>query len=269
MRAVQKERASNQSGTPIRTPPVRCCRHLPDGELRADYRPSGRCGSCLRDAFEKAGEQPRGNRGIVSKLRIIDELVAHPDGRAMQRVVGSSGELDEAAPLEALAIGRPHIAEIGAMVVKVERVAAGRGVEVALAFADAGANDAVSARIVASAIRIIGLSASCGSTSAFSTNGRFVSMLARGALGSIPAATSTVMSGIRETIFIAVALEHTPAWARIVACQSAGARLAGAEKGQNPLAHARGSEFPPVVCRCLLSRDREGVGPERPLLGSC
>src|ERR1700722_3245667 len=33
-----------------------------------------------------------------------------------------------------------------------------------------------------------------------------------------------------------------------------------AEKGENPLAYARGSDSRRRVCSCLLSRDREGVG---------
>ena len=51
--------------------------------------------------------------------------MAQPDGGAVQRIVGSPGELDEAAPFEALAVGRPEIAEIGARIVKIEGLAAG------------------------------------------------------------------------------------------------------------------------------------------------
>src|ERR1700691_4392230 len=64
--------------------------------------------------------------------------------------------------------------------------------------------------MVASAIRTIGLSASCEPTRALSTSGRFLSTLARGAYGSIRVAISTVMSGISETMFIRCSLSVGP-----------------------------------------------------------
>ena len=64
--------------------------------------------------LQEVGEEPRGDGRVARGIGIFSELMAQNDGRAVQRIVGSAGELDEAAPFEALAVGRAQIAEIGA-----------------------------------------------------------------------------------------------------------------------------------------------------------
>ena len=74
--------------------------------------------------------------GIVGKIGVFNELVAQSDGRSVQRIVGTAGELNETAAFETLAIGRALVAEIGAGIVQVEWMASRRRIEAALAFTD-------------------------------------------------------------------------------------------------------------------------------------
>ena len=47
------------------------------------------CGAdLLFVSLQEAGEQSRGDAGIVGEIRIVDELMAQADGRAVQCVVG-------------------------------------------------------------------------------------------------------------------------------------------------------------------------------------
>ena len=87
-------------------------------------------------SLEKAGQQSGSDAGNVGEIGIFEELIAQSDGGAVQSVVGAASELDKAAAFEALAVGRAAIAEVGAGVVQVERMAAGGCVETTLAFAD-------------------------------------------------------------------------------------------------------------------------------------
>lgn len=84
--------------------------------------------------LEEAGEQGGGDFGVVGEFRLGQELFVQADGLAVLAVVGFAGELDEAAALVFFPVAGLAVAEVGAVVVEVEGVAAGRGVVARLAF---------------------------------------------------------------------------------------------------------------------------------------
>ncbi len=74
----------------------------------------------------KTGEELGGDCGRGGEVGIGDKRLV--DLMCVVGVVGAAGELDEAASTEVGAVGRALVAEVAAVVVEVEGVAAGRGV---------------------------------------------------------------------------------------------------------------------------------------------
>jgi len=52
-------------------------------------------------ALQERGQELGGDPGVVGALRILDQIVAEADGRAVGLIVGAAGELDEATASEA------------------------------------------------------------------------------------------------------------------------------------------------------------------------
>jgi hypothetical protein len=82
-----------------------------------------------RRAARKAARIAAAFAGLVGDLRLQLEAAAETDQPAGLGIIGAAGELDEAPPLEALAVRAAAIAEIDAVVVEVEGMTAGRAVE--------------------------------------------------------------------------------------------------------------------------------------------
>src|SRR5205814_6905953 len=87
-------------------------------------------------ALQETRQQARGNPRIVGELGVVDELIAQSVGIAVDLVVRTAGELDETTSTVALAVRWTVVPQVPAIVVKIEGVATGRGVEPRLEFAD-------------------------------------------------------------------------------------------------------------------------------------
>ena len=78
--------------------------------------------------LDKTAQQARGDDRVIGQLGIVDEVIAQTDGPAMLPVIGFAGELDKAAPAIACTVTGLAVADIRALIVKVEGFSAGRGI---------------------------------------------------------------------------------------------------------------------------------------------
>ncbi len=153
-RVVGSSEGVEPVGTAINETPG--CAQIAGSESLADF---------LFVRFEEAGEQTGRNVGMVGKIGIFDELVAQPDRCAVQRVIGRPVSWTKPRPLKRSPSGGPWLPRSARESYRSNGWPPGEVLN-RLSNSLMGRKDPVSARMVASAIRIIGSSASSGAINA-------------------------------------------------------------------------------------------------------